>query len=145
MGAVVRRRLRRKVRPEHYPAPYAPIDLWERHGASARIAEEESLSVAGLLTGETARNLVRVFSLRQRLRSLGKDATDPVRHVHVVGAGVMGGDIAACCALKGLSVSLQDVAPSSIGPAVGRAAKLFADILGGGGGRSGTRLGRRRG
>jgi len=45
--------------------------------------------------------------------------------VHVVGAGVMGGDIAAVCAMRGLTVTLQDTAPERIAPAVQRAAKLF--------------------
>ena len=31
-----------------------------------------------------------------------------IKHVHVVGAGVMGGDIAAWCALRGFTVTLQD-------------------------------------
>jgi 3-hydroxyacyl-CoA dehydrogenase/enoyl-CoA hydratase/3-hydroxybutyryl-CoA epimerase len=47
------------------------------------------------------------------------------RHVHVVGAGVMGGDIAAICAMRGLRVTLQDTAPERIAPAVKRAAELF--------------------
>jgi len=45
--------------------------------------------------------------------------------VHIVGAGVMGGDIAAICAMRGLSVTLQDTAPERIAPAVKRAADLF--------------------
>jgi 3-hydroxyacyl-CoA dehydrogenase / enoyl-CoA hydratase / 3-hydroxybutyryl-CoA epimerase len=49
--------------------------------------------------------------------------------VHVVGAGTMGGDIAAWCALRGLTVTLQDQNAERLAPAIGRAAKLFADRL----------------
>ena len=42
-----------------------------------------------------------------RLKGLGgKD--HGIEHVHVIGAGVMGGDIAAWCALRGFDVTLQD-------------------------------------
>ena len=47
-------------------------------------------------------------------------------HVAVLGAGVMGGDIAAWCALRGLQVTLQDREMKYIAPALERAQKLFA-------------------
>ena len=43
----------------------------------------------------------------ERLKSLG-GKKHGIAHVHVVGAGVMGGDIAAWCALRGFDVTLQD-------------------------------------
>ena len=49
--------------------------------------------------------------------------------MHVVGAGTMGGDIAAWCALRGLTVTLQDQNAERLAPAMKRAAKLFADRL----------------
>ena len=88
---------------DHYPAPYAIIDLWARYGAHGAAAfEAEARSIAELFTTETARNLIRVFMLQDRLKALGGKPAAPVKHVHVVGAGVMGGDIAAwsrCAAL----------------------------------------------
>ena len=60
-----------------------------------------------LASTPTARNLIRVFFLQERLKGLGgKD--HGITHVHVVGAGVMGGDIAAWSAYKGFEVTLQD-------------------------------------
>ena len=53
----------------------------------------------------------------------------PFKHVHVVGAGVMGGDIAAWCALRGLNVTLQDRALEFIEPALKRARELFEKRL----------------
>ncbi|MFO1409885.1 MAG: 3-hydroxyacyl-CoA dehydrogenase family protein [Steroidobacteraceae bacterium] len=45
--------------------------------------------------------------------------------MHVVGAGVMGGDIAAWCALRGLDVTLQDRELKYVEPALARAQALF--------------------
>jgi 3-hydroxyacyl-CoA dehydrogenase/enoyl-CoA hydratase/3-hydroxybutyryl-CoA epimerase len=124
------RQVRSRVRRDHYPAPYAIIELWARHGAHGRAAyEAEAQSIAALFSSSTARNLVRVFQLQDRLKGLGgKPAADAVviRNVHVVGAGIMGGDIAAWCALRGFNVSLQDRALAQVEPAIKRAAELFA-------------------
>ena len=115
-----------KARREHYPAPYAVIELWSRHGASPRTGyEAEARSIAELMCTSTSRNLVRVFFLQNRLKGQGSKAAPRVAHVHVVGAGVMGGDIAAWCALRGHTVTLQDRAQKYVDPAMQRAAKLF--------------------
>ena len=115
-----------KVKRDHYPAQYAIIDLWVQHGARGAAAyESEARSIAHLFTTETARNLIRVFMLQDRLKAMGGKSAVPVRHVHVVGAGVMGGDIAAWCALRGLTVTLQDRALEFIEPAIKRAHELF--------------------
>src|SRR6185295_8299573 len=85
-----------KARKEHYPAPYAIIDLWVEHGAKGEAAyEAEARSISHLMVGETSRNLVRVFGLQERLKNIGGKSKVPFERVHVVGAGVMGGDIAA--------------------------------------------------
>ena len=94
-----------------------------------RRAPSDPASIAHLLQSPTARNLIRVFKLQERLKAFGKDGESAIRHVHVVGAGTMGGDIAAWCALRGLTVTLQDQNAERLAPAMGRAAKLFADRL----------------
>jgi 3-hydroxyacyl-CoA dehydrogenase/enoyl-CoA hydratase/3-hydroxybutyryl-CoA epimerase len=124
---VLQKQVAARARREHYPAPYAMIDLWSRHGASAKSGyEAEARSFANLVMGDTARNLVRVFFLQNRLKSQGNKPAAKLSNVHVVGAGVMGGDIAAWCALRGLQVTLQDRAIEYIEPAIARAAKLFS-------------------
>ena len=121
----LRARVARRARQSHYPAPYAIIALWLRHGARGRAAyEAEAESIGSLLVGTTSKNLVRMFLLRERLRNLAPK-TSGITNVHVVGAGVMGGDIAAWCALKGLGVSVQDRAEQYVKPALERAGKLF--------------------
>ncbi len=128
----LRAEVRRKARPDHYPAPYAIIDLWERYGAQGRaVYNAEAESIARLFQSSTARNLVRVFLLQDRLKSLGSGGatTQDIKHVHVVGAGVMGGDIAAWCAVRGFTVTLQDRSEELLRPAMARAAELFAKRL----------------
>ena len=120
----------RRARPEHYPAPYAIIELWARYGAHGDAAlEAEARSIAQLFTTESCRNLVRVFLLQDRLKSAGGRSGADIRHVHVVGAGVMGGDIAAWSALRGFTVTLQDRAMELVEPALARARELFGKRL----------------
>ena len=116
----------RKARKEHYPAPYALIETWRRTGGGVqkRLAAERK-SVVKLAGTPTARNLTRVFFLQERLKGLGgKDSG--IQRVHVVGAGVMGGDIAAWSAYKGFEVTLQDREQPFIDKAMARAQELFA-------------------
>ncbi|WP_313241777.1 3-hydroxyacyl-CoA dehydrogenase NAD-binding domain-containing protein [Stenotrophomonas sp.] len=117
----------RKARKEHYPAPYALINTWARAGGSpiqTRL-DAERRAVVKLASTPTARNLIRIYFLTERLKALGgKD--HGITHVHVVGAGVMGGDIAAWSAYKGFNVTLQDREQRFIDPAMERAQALFA-------------------
>jgi 3-hydroxyacyl-CoA dehydrogenase/enoyl-CoA hydratase/3-hydroxybutyryl-CoA epimerase len=120
----------RQARREFYPAPFAMVDLWQEHGAQgARAFDAEARSFARLAVGSTSRNLVRVYGLQERLKRSGGNERAVASHVHVVGAGVMGGDIAAWCALRGLSVTLQDREMQYIEPALERARKLFEKRL----------------
>ena len=123
---VLIKQVSRKANKAHYPAPYAMIDLWAAEAASPATGyEAEARSMAKLMVGSTSRNLVRVFFLQDALKSQGDKSTAPPEHVHVVGAGVMGGDIAAWCALRGMTVTLQDREQKYIDPALERAATLF--------------------
>ena len=115
-----------KARKEHYPSPYAMIDLWAKHGASSKTGyDAEADSFGQVMLTDTARNLIRVFFLQGKLKKQGGKTDRKIEHVHVVGAGVMGGDIAAWCALRGLTVTLQDREQKYIDPALERAARLF--------------------
>ncbi len=130
IAARARKEVATRARPEHYPAPYAIIDIWEKYDGDALAAPpSDPASIAHLLQTPTASNLIRVFKLQERLKSLGREGDATFRHVHVIGAGTMGGDIAAWCALRGLTVTLQDQTAERLAPAMGRAAKLFADRL----------------
>jgi 3-hydroxyacyl-CoA dehydrogenase/enoyl-CoA hydratase/3-hydroxybutyryl-CoA epimerase len=120
----------KRARREHYPAPYAILELFARYDGNALAPPAgDPASITSLLSTPTASNLIRVFRLQERLKSLGKEDGTKARHVHVVGAGTMGGDIAAWCALRGLTVTLQDQDAQRLAPAMKRAGKLFADRL----------------
>ena len=126
LAGQMRSQVAKRARPEHYPAPYAMIELWQRYGGKGeRAYEAEARSMAQLLCTPTSRNLVRVFFLQDRLKSAAKAGGEPARHVHVVGAGVMGGDIATWCATRGLTVTLQDRGEQYIAPAIERARKFL--------------------
>ena len=116
----------RKAPKAFYPAPHALIATWERAGGKGLRGrlDAERRAVVKLAGTPTARNLIRIFFLTERLKALGKG--DPgIARVHVVGAGVMGGDIAAWAAYKGFDVTLQDREQRFIDPALQRAQALF--------------------
>ncbi|WP_092342842.1 MULTISPECIES: 3-hydroxyacyl-CoA dehydrogenase NAD-binding domain-containing protein [Candidatus Ichthyocystis] len=121
--SLARRQLRAKVMFEHYPTPYLILDVWKRFwGNPLLIPENDSSSISNFLRSTTAVSLFRVFSLQERLKSFGKsDLVSPVTHIHVIGAGIMGGDVAAWCASKGIRVTLQDLSTQNIGSALKRA------------------------
>jgi 3-hydroxyacyl-CoA dehydrogenase/enoyl-CoA hydratase/3-hydroxybutyryl-CoA epimerase len=126
VAAQARKQVARKAKREQYPVPYAIIDIWKNFGGNALLVPpEHPSSIQSLIGHPTGRNLVRIFFLQERLKGLGKGVDFKAKRVHVVGAGVMGGDIAAVCAMRGLAVTLQDTSPERLAPAVKRAAELF--------------------
>ncbi len=117
----------KKAPASHYPAPYALIDLWEKYGGNIKkMQAEEVKSFIRLLKSDTAQNLIRVFFLHQSLKSVANNHSN-VRHVHVIGAGSMGGDIAGWCAMQGMTVTLSDQKPDPIANAIKNTEKLCQD------------------
>jgi len=130
LANVMRKQTASRANPKHYPAPFSLIDAWEQCGGSkADMLEQEAQRVGELITTDTSRNLRRVFWLMEGLKGAGKKSDFHARRVHVVGAGVMGGDIAAWCVLQGLEVTLQDREMKYIEPALQRASSLFRKKL----------------
>ncbi|MEO8672446.1 MAG: 3-hydroxyacyl-CoA dehydrogenase NAD-binding domain-containing protein [Tahibacter sp.] len=128
LAQVIRKQTVAKANPSHYPAPFALIETWRRGGSIGQRLKNEARAVAKLAQTPTARNLVRVFFLQERLKSLGSGG-HAIEHVHVVGAGVMGGDIAAWCAFRGFNVTLQDREMKFVQPALDRATEMFTKRL----------------
>ena len=152
IAAQARKQVASRVRREHYPAPYAILDIWVKHdGDPLALPPSDPASIAHLIQTPTAMNLIRVFRLQERLKAFGRDDATPTagpspaaggeageslrdargsaRHLHVVGAGTMGGDIAAWCALRGLTVTMQDQSPERLKPAIQRACKLIIEAI----------------
>jgi 3-hydroxyacyl-CoA dehydrogenase / enoyl-CoA hydratase / 3-hydroxybutyryl-CoA epimerase len=129
IAPIIQRRLSLKVNPKHYPAPYAALHLWKQYGISNQAFLHEAESLSELALTPTAKHLIRVFFLKERLKKLGKKDLTRFKQVHVIGAGTMGGDIAAWCALQGFYVTLQDREAKYIAPAMTRAYELFKKQL----------------
>ncbi len=134
VAAQAKKQVAKRARPEHYPAPYAILDMWANYGGNA-LAVPAGLptSLEAIVSSATTANLLRVFFLQERLKGFGKSdgksGDFSPRHVHVVGAGVMGGDIAAWAALRGLTVTLQDQSVERIAPAIRRTAQMYKKKL----------------
>ncbi|WP_103764783.1 3-hydroxyacyl-CoA dehydrogenase NAD-binding domain-containing protein [Roseovarius confluentis] len=123
----MRSKTEEKAPKEHYPAPYALIDLWEEHGDDRDAMQQAEIdSFARLLDTDTSKNLRRVFFLQQSLKDAGR-GDDGIAHVHVIGAGAMGAEIAAIAAIKGKSVTLGDIQTDPLGQAIKTAAKICED------------------
>lgn len=126
VASQMRKQVGRKAREQHYPAPYHLIDLWQNYASQPkRMLREEARSVAELATSETAHNLVRVFFLQEQLKSQGKQVDFEPGHVHVIGGGIMGGDIASWCAIQGYNVTVQDQEPKRLAQTFERAQASF--------------------
>ena len=130
VAAQARKQVAKRARREHYPAPYAILDAWVKYDGDPFVNPgDPDCSIEALSSHPTTRNLIRIFFLQERMKGLAKGVEFKAKHVHVIGAGVMGGDIAAVCAMRGITVTLQDTAPERIAPAVKRAAELFGKRL----------------
>ena len=126
----LKRTAAKRANPEHYPAPGALIDHWRAHGADAEaLLQGEIETVPELLTAETSRCLVRAFMLREHLRHQGSEDLPSPRHLHVIGAGVMGTDIAAWAVSRGLRVSIHDQGPAPLARAMARGHAFLKQAL----------------
>jgi 3-hydroxyacyl-CoA dehydrogenase / enoyl-CoA hydratase / 3-hydroxybutyryl-CoA epimerase len=127
LAAKMRDETKKKVREDHYPAPFRLIDLFEKYGGSyTDMKREESAYFAPLMLSETSRNLRRVFFLSEALKGQAPKGLDwkPLR-VHVIGAGTMGADIAGWCVANGMEVTLQDLSTEQIEKGIKAQGKLF--------------------
>jgi 3-hydroxyacyl-CoA dehydrogenase/enoyl-CoA hydratase/3-hydroxybutyryl-CoA epimerase len=119
-----------KVREDHYPAPFRLIDLFEQYGDDpARMRVAETAIFAPLVASDASRNLRRVFMLSEMLKDEAPKNGFKPKFVHVVGAGTMGGDIAAWCVVCGMQASLQDLDEGQLKKALARAKGLFGKQL----------------
>jgi 3-hydroxyacyl-CoA dehydrogenase/enoyl-CoA hydratase/3-hydroxybutyryl-CoA epimerase len=118
----------KKVREDHYPAPFRLIDLFEQHGGDLdAMKAAETRAFAPLMVSDTSRNLRRVFKLMEMLKGQApKDINFKPLRVHVIGAGVMGADIAGWCVAQGMEVTLQDLSADAIAKGIAAQGKLFA-------------------
>ncbi|MGH9866701.1 MAG: 3-hydroxyacyl-CoA dehydrogenase NAD-binding domain-containing protein [Candidatus Polarisedimenticolia bacterium] len=114
-----------KLTSGRYPAPLAAIEAVRfglRNGIEEGLVHEAELC-GRLLVGDISRNLVRIF-LAMRAAAPGSDGKPAVRRVGVLGAGTMGGGIAAVAAMSGLPVRLRDVTAEALARGMGQVRSL---------------------
>lgn len=117
----------------HYPAPIKAIQAAvEGYGKPIEKGLElEARLVGELAASDVAKNLIDLFlsSEAARRREGGEESRDSCpaagERVGLLGAGVMGGGLAALLARKGFRVRLKDIAHESIQAALAKAADLY--------------------
>ena len=115
----------KRLRSDHTPAPAAIIEHVENFGHDKRAMSAGEIDVfPNLMVSSASKNLRRVFYLTDAVRKSARGESG-IKRMHVVGAGVMGGDIAAIGAMAGLDVTLTDMNDAAIVGAIARAKKLF--------------------
>ena len=122
----MRTEVEKKARPDHYPAPYKLIELFEQHGGDLdAMKKAETAAFAPLLLGDTSKNLRRVFKLSEMMKAQAPKSGFAPKRVHVIGAGTMGADIATACVMAGMEVSLQDLSADALGKALAGSKTAF--------------------
>ncbi len=115
----------KRVRPDHTPAPFAILDHIADNAPDAiAISAAEKTIFPSLMLSAASDGLRRVFQLTDMVRKTARGDAG-IAHLHVIGAGVMGGDIAAVAAMEGLEVTLSDMNEDAITAAITRAKGLY--------------------
>jgi len=112
-----------------YPAPLAAIDAVRyglKHGIEAGLRNEAD-QVGRLLVSDVSKNLVAIF-LASRGSGPSPSAARPPRRLGVLGAGTMGGGIAAVAAMSAaIPVRLKDVDAQALARGVAQLRALAKD------------------
>ena len=128
--AVARRQTEKRA-GSHYPAPLRALEVVERTYSLPvdRALEIEADALAELALTPESRNLVRVFLLsRGAKEALPEELRETAREVEkaaVLGAGVMGGEIAEVMVAKDLPVLLKDIREEALDEALEHARGLL--------------------
>ncbi len=147
------------IRMRGQPAPLAVLDAVEKSAGLplAQALDLEAALFGGLAAGDTAKNLIHVFFLKDAVKKLTVDAwypdgggnlspdgsgpssvakamkdrkvPVPFRTIGIVGAGVMGSGIAHWCAAHGYGVILCDTSQEAINRGVAVIRALFAEAV----------------
>lgn len=123
----------------HYPSPYKSLDLLENYANAARdtFLKQEAKRFGELWATSVSKNLVNLFLMTETAkRDNGTDLPDaqvkglaPLLSCGVLGAGVMGGGIAAQAATFKVSSVIKDLQPAALSKALAHARGLFKKEL----------------
>ena len=115
----------------NYPAPFEALDV-ATHGVALSVEQSLELereAVLRLANGETCKNLLRLFLMRERAKKSPTKMHEPITRAAVIGAGVMGAGIAQCLSSRGLSVILRDVSLDQLVRGMAVVSKLYEDAV----------------
>ncbi len=123
----------------HYPAPLKALELiqsmWGRKRNDWMKKEQEFF--AQLAVSDISKNLVSIFFMNEAVKKdTGSDLSfeeasklPQINQLAVLGAGVMGGGIAAQSASKGLWVFLKDMNFQAVGNGIEQARKIYKKLV----------------
>lgn len=121
----VKAKFLKRVRPDHTPAPFMMVDHIAQHAPdAAAISAGEKDIFPTMMVSNASKGLRRNFQLSDMVRRSARGDSG-IASLHVIGAGVMGGDIAAVAAMLGLTVTLSDMSGEAINKAIDRAHTLY--------------------
>ena len=128
MAAIIeaeRAALLARTSPRNMPAPFGILDHYSvlKFHKNNMIKEETKLFSELMLTAASI-GMRRNFQLTDMVKKGGR-GDHAVSHIHVIGAGTMGGDIAAVAAMSGFEVTLQDISSEAVQRAISRAQDLY--------------------
>lgn len=120
-----RTKLLARTRVENTPAPFAILDHYSLDDLSKNnLLKSETNLFSHLMMTPSSAGMRRNFQLTDAVKKGGRGDAG-ISHIHVIGAGTMGGDIAAVAAMSGYHVTLQDISVDAIEAAIGRAGTLY--------------------
>ena len=123
-----KRQVIKRVR-HFYPAPLQAIEAVEQ--GIGRDVLEASLAIEKprlleLLAGPVSAHLVGLFLAGEEVKRKVATSPEPLTRIGVLGAGLMGSQIAGQLAEKGYGIALRDVAPGILATAMGRIHQMQA-------------------
>lgn len=121
----------------HYPAALKILDtLSKNYGVSKKKALEiEQKAFGELCVTDVSKRLIELFFLTEKVKKqtgvTGKkiEKADQVKHIGLLGAGVMGGGIAQVCVAKNIPVRMKDIDYKGLGIGIASANKVFSDAI----------------
>ena len=100
-----------RTRPENMPAPFGVLDHYSLNNISKNsLLKNETKLFSHLMLTPASAGMRRNFQLTDAVKKGGRGDAG-IAHIHVIGAGTMGGDIAAVAAMTGYQVTLQTFRP----------------------------------
>jgi 3-hydroxyacyl-CoA dehydrogenase/enoyl-CoA hydratase/3-hydroxybutyryl-CoA epimerase len=118
----------------HYPAPLRAIEVMAR-GMKLPLPEAlqaESDVFGDLVVGSTAKSLMAIFFMKNRVEAKAAELAKmarPVTKVGVLGAGLMGAGIAQGLAHREVAVVLKDRDSASLGRGMGYVGERFGELV----------------